>query len=164
MNCDEVQDRILLDLEGELKPQERREVERHKAECAVCREAAIELAGLQRVAVKALRTQLQAPETIDTRVLSALRTRPPLRLLWARLLPKGARRWRLAPTLIALCLLISGYGVGYWNASRHYQPAGDHLRFVPTVLPDVEPVVRIKHPRFPNLHPIPLGRFRAKKV
>ncbi len=116
------QDRILLYLGGELDPQEAAKLCQHLERCARCTAVAAELEETLEQVEGALRTTVQAPPTLNARVMAAVRRRPVRRRRWAVLLP--IRRWRrsLTAASVALSLLVSGYWVGHWHATRNPVP------------------------------------------
>ena len=163
MNCNAVQDRLLLRQAGELPPGESGALDRHLERCPHCRRALQELTDIQAAVDKALPMQMQAPETLDFRVMGAIRQLSKPRFRWSYRIRVSILKY-LAPTAAALFLLLSGYGLGYWNAQRHASMPLIIPPDMPRVIPDIEPVVRMKRLKLPHLHPIPYGYARPKKV
>jgi anti-sigma factor RsiW len=76
MKCTRVQDRLLLYLAAELSPRETAGIINHVARCADCTAVAEELARTQERLVAALQTKIDAPTSLDARVMAALRELP----------------------------------------------------------------------------------------
>jgi predicted anti-sigma-YlaC factor YlaD len=159
MNCKLVQDRLLLDLAGELEPQESQAIDHHLSECAECRQTAKELGDIQEIMDKALLTDVRAPENLECRVMHTVCRLQQRRFRWRSFLPIW--NWRRSLTLAAaLSILSIGYLVGYQHASRLFslrvsQPAGR---------PSQDVIVRTRRPG--NSAPIRIlpMRRRAPKV
>src|ERR1051326_4676010 len=105
MNCEKVQNGLLLTLDGELPPQESKAIDKHLAQCAACRKMAEELLRVHNLVDQALHTEVSAPTSLSFRVMHVIGKRPQPPFPWMRLLPKLKIRQRFAPTLLALCLL-----------------------------------------------------------
>lgn len=164
MNCDRVQNWLLLAMDEEMKPQQCRLIDKHLAKCSACRKAAEEFVSVQRMMDKALYTEVNAPTSLGYRVVDAIKKQPDLRFRWVRLLPRLKVRQHLVPALLALCLLLSGYSLGYWHADHQRTWILSDRQLVPKLLPDTDQVVRTRRHKIPNMHPFPLWRYRLKKV
>ncbi len=122
MRCAWVQDRLVLYLAGELGPQETARLLRHLETCAACTTLAESLADTQEDMEAAMRTDLEAPPTLDARVMEAVRALPTPRRSWRVLVPQWDGRLRLALAGAALCLIVGGFFAG-----RMLRPAGGRV-------------------------------------
>src|ERR1051326_152064 len=86
MNCAWVQERLPLYLAGELEPAQRSRLTRHLEQCAACTAMAEQLAETQEQMESALSTPIEAPASLDARVMAAVRSMPAPRPAW------GARK------------------------------------------------------------------------
>jgi len=118
MKCARVQDRLLLYLAGELEPREEGALRSHLESCPGCAAVAAELAETQELVTSALRTAVNAPATLQARVMAAARREPARRRRWAAFPPLWSWKQRFAATAVALCLLIGGYGLGHWHGGK----------------------------------------------
>src|SRR5579862_4551912 len=98
MRCARVQERLALYLAGELTPRENARLIHHQARCAACAALAEDLAATQERVEAVLRAEVEAPATLDARVMAAIRALPPRQASWAGLLPqwRGHARFALA--------------------------------------------------------------------
>jgi anti-sigma factor RsiW len=121
MRCARVQERLLLYLAQELEPREAAQLSSHLESCERCSTAAAEMAETLEQLDDTLRTTVRAPLSLNAHVMAAVRRRP-ARRRWPVIPP--AWRWRrsLIPASVALCLLISGYLIGNWHATRNRLP------------------------------------------
>ena len=95
MNCAWVQERLLLHLAGELDPQQRDGIDRHLERCPRCAAMAEALAETQEQLETALPTAVEAPLSLDARVMEAVRRLPPPRPSWRLAFPRTAARQQL---------------------------------------------------------------------
>jgi anti-sigma factor RsiW len=118
MKCAWFQERLLLYLAGELQPTETARLLKHLEKCAPCTALAEELAETQEMVDAAVRTNVEAPESLDARVMGAVRGLPPRRPSWNTLLPRWGWPQRLVLASAALGLVIIGFAAGHWFAFR----------------------------------------------
>jgi len=122
MNCAWVQERLLLYQAGELGAEPREQITRHLERCPRCTAMAEALAETQEQVETALPTIVEAPASLDERVMAAVRSLPPPRRL-PRFAPWGAgMQPRLALVAAACCLMLASFGAGEWHGAwRQYQ-------------------------------------------
>jgi len=119
MICGWVQDRLLLYLSGELGSQETLRLLRHLEKCARCTAMAEQIAETQATLSPLLRTAIQAPPTLDARVMDAVRS-----------FPSGRRPWYLFPSVLdwkrrvalvgaMLGFFFAGYLFGLWQTGQN---------------------------------------------
>ena len=164
MNCDAAQDSLLLEMAGELETHERKALEQHLVQCAVCTKLADELDRTQDLVHKAIRTSVQAPENLNFRVMEAVRRLPKQRT--TRLLLQNAfpRHPRLAPAFAALACLFAGYLLGFWHAHHtwnHRVRAGNVLQNLNW---NNEEIARIRRAKVRNFPAYPFRRPKPRKA
>jgi anti-sigma factor RsiW len=102
----------VLYLAGELTPKENARLIRHYAQCAACAALAEDLAATQQRVEAVLRTDVEAPTTLDARVMSAIRALPPQQPSWPGFLPNRRGLPRFAFALAVCCMVILGFAIG----------------------------------------------------
>jgi anti-sigma factor RsiW len=122
MNCAWVQERLLLYLAGELAPHQRARLARHLEQCARCAARAEQLAETQEQVETALPTSIEAPPSLDARVMEAVRRLPPPRSSWRLTFPRAGMRQRLGLASAALCLMIASFTAGNWYGASTTRP------------------------------------------
>lgn len=115
MTCQKVQERLLLYLGAELEPPESTQVAEHLVSCPACTEVAEALAETQDLVDGLLRTTVEAPPSLDLRVMEQVRATAPPRRPWRSFTPPWNLRRRLALAIVAFGLLAGGYAVGQWH-------------------------------------------------
>jgi len=73
MRCAKVQDRLVLYLAGEVSPGEAARIIDHVSRCSGCMALAEDLAATQEQLVSVLRAKIEAPASLDARVMAAVR-------------------------------------------------------------------------------------------
>src|SRR5579862_1370672 len=111
MRCARVQERLALYLAGELTPRENARLIRHQARCAVCAALAQDLAATQERVEAVLRAEVEAPTTLDARVMAAIRALPPRQPSWPGFLPSRGRPLRFAFAAALCCLILLGVAI-----------------------------------------------------
>ncbi len=104
MKCRWAQDRILLYLAGELRAKESARLLRHLEGCARCNALADELAETQGAVYAALQADIDAPDSLLVRVMSAIRSQPSDRPSWYPFTTRRMRR-RTVAAGAAVCLV-----------------------------------------------------------
>src|SRR5438270_5445967 len=90
MNCAWVQERLLLYQAGELGSEQRDAVARHLERCPRCAAMAEALIETGEQLETALPTAVEAPASLDARVMDAVRRLPPPRRSWRFAFPRAA--------------------------------------------------------------------------
>ena len=116
MNCAWVQERLLLYLAGELDPPRTARLIRHLERCPSCAAMAERLAETAGQVEAALPTAIEAPATLDARVMEIVRGLPAPRRSWPALLPRRKVLHRLALGSAVLALMIASFFAGHWQA------------------------------------------------
>jgi anti-sigma factor RsiW len=120
MNCAWVRERLLQYLVGELAPQQRVGLARHLERCARCAALAEQLAETQEQVEAALPTPVEAPASLDARVMDAVRRLPSPRASWRLTFPRARVRQRLALASATFCLMIASFAAGSWSTARRF--------------------------------------------
>lgn len=129
MTCHQVQECLLLYLADELPARDRECVHRHLTHCAACYDHAAELLQTEGRLQAVLEEELRIPDTLQERVMSAVRDLPAPRRPWSwtlRFRP-AAPAWR--PVAAAACVAALAFGAGHWSATHHRSPAGAAAEF-----------------------------------
>ena len=111
-------EKILLYAAGEMEPREVTSVRAHLAACAGCASLAEELSETGELVEAVLATAIEAPPTLDARVMATLRALPPRRLRWPSFVPPWNWQQRLTTATAAACLLLAGSLFGGWYVNR----------------------------------------------
>jgi anti-sigma factor RsiW len=140
MRCASVQDRLVLYLAGELSPRESGKIIEHTARCADCTALAEQLAVMQERLESVLKTEIEAPSSLDARVMAAVRdiqerksTFGASRTLFRR--PTVYAASLCCVVLIAVAITVSRHNAA--NASLSLASLGDaHNRLTASDSPD----------------------------
>jgi anti-sigma factor RsiW len=116
MKCTWVQEHLVLYLAGELAAPETAQILEHLEMCAECMAQAEALAETQARLEAAIHTTVEAPTTLEARVMEVVRALPAPQRPWFRVLPRWGWRPSLALASAALCLLGLGFVIGRWQA------------------------------------------------
>jgi anti-sigma factor RsiW len=116
MNCAWVQERLLLYLAGELDPPQTARLLRHLEHCPSCTATAERLGETAGQVEAALPTAIEAPATLDARVMEVVRNLPAPRRAWPILFPRRPMLHRLALGSAVLTLMIASFFAGHWQA------------------------------------------------
>jgi anti-sigma factor RsiW len=109
---------LLLYLAGELEPSQTARLMRHLERCSTCTAAAEQLSETAARVEAALPTTIEAPATLDARVMEAVRGLPAPRRPWTALFPRPRLLHRLALGSAVLALMIASFFMGRWDAGR----------------------------------------------
>lgn len=97
-----------------MEPREVTSVRVHLAACAGCSSLAEELSETGDLLEAILTTAIEAPPTLDARVMATLRALPPRRLHWPSFISPWNWQQRLTTAAAAACLLLAGSLFGGW--------------------------------------------------
>lgn len=123
MNCAGVQERLLLYLAGELEASQAAPLLRHLERCPACSRMAERLSETTEQVEAVLPTAIEAPATLDARVMEAVRQLPAPRRPWTGLLPRRQTLSRLALAATLLMLVTASFFTGRWDGARSAQMA-----------------------------------------
>lgn len=123
MRCAWVQDRLLLYQEGELSPAESARLLQHLETCEACARHLETLLEIHERVEASIKTSLEAPATLQPRVMEAVRQLPPRRAFRVPLLSSlGGSRFAFAGVSAGLVLL--GFRLGlYASQQRRLAPS-----------------------------------------
>lgn len=116
MKCAWVQEHLVLYLAGELAAPETARILEHLETCANCMAEAEALAETQARLEAVIHTTVEAPSTLEARVMEAVSALPAPQQPGFRFLPRWGWRPSLALAGAALCLLGVGFFIGRWQA------------------------------------------------
>src|SRR5438477_13157807 len=120
MNCARVRERMLLYLAGELEPPQTVRLIRHLERCPACAAMVERLAETAGQVEVALQAAVQAPATLDARVMDTIRQLPAPRRPWPALFPRPRVFHRLALSSAVAALLVVSFVAGRWpGVARH---------------------------------------------
>ena len=134
IDCEWVQEHILLYGTEDLAPQDAKLVRHHLSECADCATAAQNLVDTSELVQSALQTTLEAPPNLETRVMASLRAAPqqlarktpsrsPFLSRLSSFFNSQRRAPRLAMAAAALLIAVTGYSIGLQRAMPEKVPS-----------------------------------------
>ena len=170
INCEWVQERILLYGTEDLAAQEAQSVRRHLSHCASCAAAAQNLVDTAELVQNALQTTLEAPPTLQARVMSSVRATPqelarktPARSSFKErflsFFNAPRRAPRLAMAAAALLIAVAGYSVGLQRATPEKV-----ISDTPTMLPAIDGHPTLQLASLGDLHRMSLANPRPAEV
>jgi hypothetical protein len=125
MKCSEAEEKMLLELSGELEPEEKTQLDRHLAECKRCREASNSICSM----LEALGSPSAMPQVLENRILAAVRMQGPKHREISPLL-KIVRDFAAAAAVSVAALLLFFLLAPEPEIARPAMPAGREARVV----------------------------------
>jgi anti-sigma factor RsiW len=118
MKCAWIEDRILLFLTGELRPDDSARVTAHLENCESCTSVMEDLAESLDTLRETVRTTALPPESLDACIMQRIQALPKRAFSWPFRSHVWSTRETIAFAACALILVFSGYRWGQWTAEH----------------------------------------------